>query len=53
MSYEFSGGFKIRDQYALHFMTFTVVDWIDLFSRKVYRDILIKNMKYCRQHNLY
>lgn len=49
MSYEFADGYKIRDQYALHFMTFTVVGWIDLFSRQVYRDIFLTNMTYCRQ----
>src|ERR1700754_4321651 len=48
MSYEFTGGYKIRDQFGLFFMTFTVVDWIDLFSRQLYRDILVKNMKHCR-----
>jgi len=31
-------------------MTFTIVGWIDLFSRQIYRDILLKNMQYCRQH---
>lgn len=50
MSYEFADGYKIRDQHSLYFMTFTVVEWIDLFSRKVYRDILIKNMKYCQNN---
>jgi len=50
MNYEFTGGYKIRDQLGLFFMTFTVVDWIDLFSRKLYREILIKNMKHCMQH---
>jgi len=49
MSYEFAGGYKIRDQNGLYFLTFTVVGWIDLFSRKVYRDILISNMQYCMQ----
>lgn len=50
MSYEFSNGYKIRDQYAWHFMTFTVIIWIDIFSRQLYRDILIKNMEFCRQN---
>jgi putative transposase len=50
MSYEYTGGYKIRDQEGLYFMTFTVVGWIDLFSRQVYRDILIKNMIYCRKN---
>jgi REP element-mobilizing transposase RayT len=50
MSYEYADGYKIRNQYGLHFMTFTVVGWVDLFSRKSYRDILIKNMQYCRKN---
>lgn len=50
MSYEFADGYKIRDQKAVHFMTFTVVGWIDLFSRKLFRDVFLKNMAYCRQH---
>jgi REP element-mobilizing transposase RayT len=49
MSYEFADGFKIRDQAALYFMTFTVVGWIDLFSRQPYRDIFLKNMKHCQK----
>jgi putative transposase len=48
MSYEFADGYKIRDQGALYFMTFTVVGWIDLFSRQVYRDMFLKNMQHCR-----
>lgn len=31
----------IDDQYAKYFITCTVVNWIDLFTRKVYRDIII------------
>lgn len=50
MSYENTDGYKIRDQFGLYFMTFTVVGWIDLFSRKLYRDIFLKNMAHCRKH---
>lgn len=50
MSYEFADGYKIRNQSGLYFMTFTVVGWIDIFSRKVYRDLFVKNMMYCREH---
>jgi REP element-mobilizing transposase RayT len=50
MSYEYANGYKIRNQEALYFMTFTVVGWIDLFSRKIYRDIILKNMQHCREH---
>lgn len=50
MSYEYEDGYKIRNQFGLHFMTFTVVGWIDVFSRKTYRDILINNMQHCRKN---
>lgn len=50
MTYELADGYKIRDQHGLYFMTFTVVGWIDLFSRQVYRDLFIKNMQHCREH---
>lgn len=43
-------GYQIRDQSKPHFLTFTVVDWVDVFSRKIYRDILIDSFKYCQEH---
>jgi len=35
---------------ALFFLTITVVGWIDVFSRKQYADILLKNLQFCQQH---
>ena len=40
-------GFVIRDQEKIHFITCTVVDWIDIFTRQIYRDIVIDCFKYC------
>ena len=34
-----SEGYKIRDQTLPHFITFTVVDWIDVFTRQTYKDV--------------
>ncbi len=31
----------------VYFVTLTVVGWIDVFSRKEYKDILVENLKYC------
>ncbi|MFT3702287.1 MAG: transposase [Agriterribacter sp.] len=45
----FRSGYVIKDQYATHFMTFTVCGWIDLLTRKVYKDIIIDAFKYCQQ----
>ncbi len=41
--------YQIKDQFGLYFLTFQVVGWADIFSRKVYRDILIDNLAYCRK----
>jgi len=41
------GGYKIRNQQGLHFITFAVVEWVDVFTRQQYRDILIESLEYC------
>jgi REP element-mobilizing transposase RayT len=43
-------GYIIRDQTLPHFITATVVDWIDVFTRKTYRDIVIECLDYCITH---
>ena len=35
-----SGGYKFRDQDELYFISFAVVNWIDLFIRNEYKEIL-------------
>jgi REP element-mobilizing transposase RayT len=42
-------GYKIRDQYRPHYVTFTVTDWVDVFSRTIYKNILIENLKFCQK----
>ena len=39
--------FKIHKQDACYYLTFQVVEWIDIFSRQRYRDILIESLNYC------
>jgi len=34
----------------LYFVTLTVVNWIDVFTRRLYCDFIIENLKFC-QHN--
>jgi putative transposase len=48
MSYEYSEGYKIRNQAATHFLTFTIEGWVDIFSRKEYRDMIIESFVFCR-----
>lgn len=40
-------GYTIKDQEKPHFITCTVVDWIDIFTRKVYKDIVVSSLDYC------
>jgi REP element-mobilizing transposase RayT len=42
------GGYKIRNQGAIHFLTFAVVGWVDVFTRKEYRDIVLNSLKHCQ-----
>jgi hypothetical protein len=51
MSYEFSGGYKIRDQSATHFLTFSIMGWIDIFTRQRYRDLVLESFEFCRKKN--
>jgi REP element-mobilizing transposase RayT len=43
------GGYKIRNQSAAHFITFAVVEWVDVFTRKQYRDIVLDSIKHCQE----
>ena len=43
-----SYSYQIQDQSAPHFLTFQVIDWVDIFSRQIYKDIVIDSMKFCR-----
>ena len=40
-------GYVIRYQTLPHFITATVVDWIDVFTRKCYSDCIIDSLNYC------
>ena len=44
-----STGYQIKEQGELYFVTIQIVDWIDLFSRLDYRNIVIDNLKYCQK----
>lgn len=42
-------GYQIKDQSSAYFLTFQIVFWIDLFTRKKFRDIVVDSMKYCQK----
>jgi putative transposase len=42
--------YRIGDQRHAHFVTFTVVHWLDFFIRDEYKNVFIKSIQYCQQH---
>ncbi len=41
--------YKFTDREGVYFTTATVVDWIDVFTRDLYRDILLDSFRYCQK----
>src|SRR5690348_14852326 len=39
--------YKFKDQEKLYFVSFATVNWIDVFTRKIYKDIIIESLDYC------
>ncbi len=37
----------IQDQHYIHFLTFTVVEWVDVFTRPEYKNIIVDSLNYC------
>ena len=42
------GGYKMRNQAAIHFLTFAVVEWVDVFTQKNYCDIVLDSSRICQ-----
>ena len=41
--------YKIYDQQGLNFLTLTIVDWIDLFTRPIYSEIILESLRFCQK----
>ena len=44
-----SSKYKFDDIEGVYFVTSTVVDWIDVFTRDLYRDILLDSIRFCQK----
>ena len=42
--------YKILDQNGLNYLTLTIVEWIDLFTRPVYSEMILNSLRYCQEH---
>lgn len=41
-----STGYKMHEKDGAHFLTFQIVGWVDLFSRRDYRDVVTEQRKF-------
>lgn len=48
--YFMSTGYQIKDQEAAYYLTLQIVHWADIFTRKIYRDIVIDSLKYFQEN---
>ena len=45
-----SRNYKFHNPEGLYFVSFAVVEWLDVFSRDSYKDILVDSLHYCQTH---
>lgn len=41
--------YRIQDQQGLYYITFSTIGWVDIFTRKRYKDIIVESLKYCQE----
>ncbi len=41
--------YKFSDSQKPYFVSFATVSWVDLFTRNIYRDILVDSLRYCQE----
>ena len=41
--------YKIHNQQGVYFLTATVTQWVDVFTRKEYADMVIASLKHCQK----
>ena len=42
-----SKGYHIANQNDVYYLTITVQEWVDVFTRQRYRDIIIESLRHC------
>jgi REP element-mobilizing transposase RayT len=45
-----SSKYKPGEDAIAHFVTFSVVGWIDVFTRELYKEIFINSLQYCQEN---
>ena len=45
-----SSKYKFIKSDGIYFVTGTVVGWIDIFTRTIYKEILLDSLRYCQKN---
>jgi REP element-mobilizing transposase RayT len=45
-----SSKYKVGEDAIAHFVTFSTVGWIDVFSRECYKEIFVESLEYCQEN---
>ncbi len=41
--------YKFNNPSGIYFLSFATVGWVDIFSRKMYKDIFVESLGYCQK----
>jgi len=44
-----SRAYKIHNKDGLYFISFATVGWVDVFTKKEYKDIVVESLSYCQK----
>jgi REP element-mobilizing transposase RayT len=44
-----SRAYKIQNKEGIYFISFATVGWLDVFTRRAYKDILVESLEYCQK----
>ena len=45
-----SRNYKFHNSDGVYFVSFAVVEWLDVFTRNEYKNILVENLEYCQKY---
>ena len=45
-----SNSYKFKNPERLYFISFATIGWIDVFTRNIYRDIVVQSLRYCQEY---
>lgn len=50
MGYYYPGAYMVLPPDTVYFITITVIDWVDVFTREEYKQIIVESLDFCRKN---